>query len=325
MRAPDVLVIGLQEDLHTRAVIDALVHHGVSVECVDFARLTDQARLTFSLDGVAAAYFTTSEGREIPFSEVDTVWWRRPRRPNDDEDLDPVTRDFVRSEWEHFLVAVEAFTPRVRWVNPPAANRRAGRKGVQLVAAKAEGLRVPRTIITNDPHAVRRLAGEGTPLVYKRLGATPRPLTATRPLLPNDLERLDDLVHCPAIFQERIDARLDIRVTAIGEDLYSAEIHSQAGAATLDWRLDHTVPFRPHKLDAQTAAQLRAVLRRLGLVYEAIDLRLTPEGEYVFLEVNPSGQYLFVELLTQMPLYERMAQFLAAIGSEHKRDSSPSS
>ena len=272
MRAPEVLIIGFQEDLHTRAVIDALVHRSVSVECVDFAQLTDQARLTFSLDGVAGAHVTTSEGWEIPFSEVENVRWRCARRPNDDEELDLVTRDFVRSEWEHFLEAAEAFAPRVRWVNPPAANRRAGRKGVQLVAAKAEGLRVPRTIITNDPRVVRRLAVEGTPLVYKRLGSTARPLTATRPLLPDDLERLDDLVHCPATFQERIDARLDIRVTAIGEDLYSAEIHSQAGAATLDWRLDHTVTFRPHNLDDQTAAQLRAMLRRLGLVYGAIDL-----------------------------------------------------
>ena len=52
-------------------------------------------------------------------------------------------------------------------------------------------------------------------------------------------------------------------------------------------------------------------MRRLGLAYGAIDLRVTSEGEYVFLEVNPSGQYLFVELLTQMKLSEYMAEFLA--------------
>jgi D-alanine-D-alanine ligase-like ATP-grasp enzyme len=54
-------------------------------------------------------------------------------------------------------------------------------------------------------------------------------------------------------------------------------------------------------------------MRRLGLVYSAIDLRLTPEGEYVFLEINPSGQYLFIELLTQMPLSKHMANFLAGV------------
>ena len=69
--------------------------------------------------------------------------------------------------------------------------------------------------------------------------------------------------------------------------------------------------MRPHTLDAQTAACLYALMRRLGLLYGAIDLRLTPEGEYVFLEVNPSGQFLFLELVAGMPLSELMAGFLA--------------
>jgi hypothetical protein len=126
---------------------------------------------------------------------------------------------------------------------------------------------------------------------------------------------LDTLCNCPAIFQERIEAQLDIRVTAIGRDLYAAEIESQAGESPLDWRFDHTVPFRPHMLDSETSSQLYALMRRLGLVYGAIDLRLTPQGEYVFLEINPSGQYLFIELLTKMPLSDRMAEFLAGDGS----------
>ena len=34
-----------------------------------------------------------------------------------------------------------------------------------------------------------------------------------------------------------------------------------------------------------------------GLTYGAIDLIVTPAGEYVFLENNPVGQFLFVEEL----------------------------
>jgi hypothetical protein len=33
----------------------------------------------------------------------------------------------------------------------------------------------------------------------------------------------------------------------------------------------------------------------MGLIYGAIDMRLTPDGRYVFLEINPAGQWLFVE------------------------------
>lgn len=48
----------------------------------------------------------------------------------------------------------------------------------------------------------------------------------------------------------------------------------------------------------------------LGLVYGAIDMRLTPAGEYVFLEMNPAGQWLFIEEQTQQPISDHLAQAL---------------
>jgi glutathione synthase/RimK-type ligase-like ATP-grasp enzyme len=249
-------------------------------------------------------------------ADIDTVWWRRPYQPAEPSDVDEQTKTFVRGEWEQFIDGLEAFTS-VRWVNQPTAHRLACRKPGQLVAAQAEGLRVPRTRITNDPETVRHFAAQGFPLIYKRIGTSPEPLAATKPFLDSDLDRLQVLRNCPAIFQERIDARCDIRVTAIGPDLHAAEIDSQRGASPLDWRFDHTVAFRPHALDLTVSARLAAMVRRLGLLYAAIDLRLTPEGEYVFLEVNPGGQFLFIELLANMPLSEYMAAFLA---SNHATD-----
>jgi hypothetical protein len=308
MRLP-VLIIAPNNDLHACAVVDALAQHHIDVEWVDFASLNRDIRLSLVLDSGADARLITAARRSINLSEVATVWWRRPLRPPEYAELGAETNAFVRGEWEHFIEGLEAFVTS-RWVNKPSANRLAGRKGFQLVAARAEGLRVPRTVMTNDAEAVRALVEENIPLIYKRIGATPRPLTATKPLEVADLDRLDSLCNCPAIFQERIDAHLDIRVTAIGTDLYAVEIDSQIGESPLDWRFDHTVPFRPHVLDGETARRLRALMKRFELLYGAIDLRLTPEGEYVFLEINPSGQYLFVELLTQIPLSDRMAEFL---------------
>ena len=50
-----------------------------------------------------------------------------------------------------------------------------------------------------------------------------------------------------------------------------------------------------------------------GLVYGAIDMRLTAEGEYVFLEVNPAGQWLFIEERTGQPITAAVADCLAAL------------
>ncbi len=48
----------------------------------------------------------------------------------------------------------------------------------------------------------------------------------------------------------------------------------------------------------------------LNLVYGAIDMRLTPDGEYVFLEVNPAGQWLFIEERTGQPITATLANHL---------------
>jgi glutathione synthase/RimK-type ligase-like ATP-grasp enzyme len=48
----------------------------------------------------------------------------------------------------------------------------------------------------------------------------------------------------------------------------------------------------------------------MGLVYGAIDLILTPEGEYVFVEVNPNGQYWWIERLTGLPITKRIVRLL---------------
>jgi glutathione synthase/RimK-type ligase-like ATP-grasp enzyme len=69
-------------------------------------------------------------------------------------------------------------------------------------------------------------------------------------------------------------------------------------------------------LPDSVVAGLRRLMNTLGLVYGAIDLRLTPEGKYVFLEVNPAGQWLFVEQATQQPISDAIAGVLAGWAKE---------
>jgi hypothetical protein len=278
----EILVIARGADLHAWGVVDALRRRGVQTHWVDLGDLEAGTRLTLELAGRPNGGVRTADGRLIALDEIDTIWWRRPRRPDFPDGLGSDEVEFVRGEWEHFLLGIEAFG-ETRWVNPPLAERRASVKSLQLVKARDAGLRVPLTTLTNDPDQVRELAERHGPLIYKRIGPALRPVTATMELTPADLDRLETLPNCPAIFQERIEARSDIRVTAIGDALYAAEIDSQNGSSPLDWRYDHTVEFRPHELDAGTAQRLRELLAEFRLAYAAIDLRLTPEGEYVFL------------------------------------------
>ena len=64
-------------------------------------------------------------------------------------------------------------------------------------------------------------------------------------------------------------------------------------------------------------------MHALGLVYGAIDMRLTPNGEYVFLEVNPAGQWLFIEQATGQPISAAIAEALIARAPSHPESALP--
>src|SRR3546814_8596319 len=75
----------------------------------------------------------------------------------------------------------------------------------------------------------------------------------------------------------------------------------------LDVRLNQQA-YEKHDLPEPVSRKLLDLMDRLGLEYGAIDLRLTPGGDYVFFEVNPAGQFLFVEHACGHPISDAMAE-----------------
>jgi hypothetical protein len=41
-----------------------------------------------------------------------------------------------------------------------------------------------------------------------------------------------------------------------------------------------------------------------------VDLKVAPDGDWVWLEVNPQGQFLFLDALTDLDLGRRCAEYL---------------
>jgi glutathione synthase/RimK-type ligase-like ATP-grasp enzyme len=77
------------------------------------------------------------------------------------------------------------------------------------------------------------------------------------------------------------------------------------------------------QLPTAVTDKLRLLMQRLGLVYGAIDMRLSDTGEYVFFEVNPAGQWLFVENAPGQPIARALATLMVekdrAAQSRHGR------
>jgi glutathione synthase/RimK-type ligase-like ATP-grasp enzyme len=176
-------------------------------------------------------------------------------------------------------------------------------------------------LITNDPDAARIFidASGYRNVICKSFAATEVEWRETRLLTQEELARLDNVRYAPVIFQEYIAAVYDVRVTVVGEKMFAAAIYSQETDYPVDFRMDiANARIEAVELPDDVQRQIRELMSRLDLVYGAIDLRLTPDGDHVFLEINPAGQWLFVEHASQQPITAALARLLVDRDRHHE-------
>jgi hypothetical protein len=314
-----VVVVSNSSDDHARAVLDVFGRRRAPALLFDTARFPERLGLRLTLPNVSeghAGWKGRLKGRSaihLDPTAVSAIWWRRP---------DPFTlRRTVRSSrWGGVYCACDsamgAFWSSfdALWVNEPVADDAAELKPSQLALAQRLGLAIPRSCITNEPATARafileRPAGE---TIHKNVTSAPAIGRHTRVARASDRALLASVRHLPLLFQERVSAEADVRVTVVGDDLFAAEIDFPNGRPILDWRAAlRRTRIQPVKLPHDVDGRLRRLVRELGLVYAAIDLRRRPDGEHVFLEVNPCGQFLFVEERTGQPITAALADLLA--------------
>ena len=280
----------------------------------DTARFPREARLEVAhATGQRWAAAVTLEGVRRDMSAVRCVWWRRPQPFEIQADVTGTEdRGFAYGECHAAITGLWSCLD-AHWVNDPQRDEVAGRKVFQLKVATDLGLRVPRTLVTNDPECARAfIDGEGAAgTIYKAFSATERSWRETRLLKPEEHAQLDAVRFGPVIFQEHIRADIDLRITVIGDAIFPAEILSGETEYNVDFRMTmHAAVIRAHVLPEEIIAKLRSFMKAVGLIYGAIDMRLTPAGEYVFLEVNPAGQWLFIEERTGQPITATLAEYL---------------
>lgn len=309
-----ILIISAPEDIHAQAVMRELAKQGQSgVRMLNFSDFPTRLSLSIRMDGNGHRDFSLNfPGEKISMDAVRAAWWRRPQPFGIPPSVkDPNVRHFAMSE------AATAFqgmwqASRALWVNNILRDAAAAHKPWQLAMAKEAGLAVPETLITNDPAEARAFwAAFPGEVVYKPHTASLHAWRETRILKPQEQAFAESVRLAPVIFQKYVPGT-DLRITAIGERLFPAEADTKGGEYQPDVRLNTNLTYRTHKLPATVAEKLLRLMRRLGLEYGAIDMRLTPEGQYVFLEVNPAGQFLYVEMATGMPIAAALAEHLAS-------------
>jgi glutathione synthase/RimK-type ligase-like ATP-grasp enzyme len=311
-----VLIVSTIVDAATDEVVRQLTalsvpHHRLNTENFPFSQ---SIALSYGTPGRAELVIDASA---LP--NPTAIWYRRLRSPGKPQGMEEGIYDFcLRENRATMLGGLLGLSGR--WMSPPAAVWQAENKPYQLAVAQALGLRIPRTVITNDAATVREAAAYFGRMIVKPArtghvvyGGGDRAIF-TSELLPEHMDDLSGVELSPAIYQELVPKRHDIRVTIVGRQVFAAAIDSQSDpAATIDWR--HTdnpnLPHRRITLPEALRRQLLQLVDHLHLTFAAIDLVETPEGDFVFLEINPNGQWLWLDDMLDMRISSAVATWLA--------------
>lgn len=328
---PTVLVITDYDDVHADAVIEAMNIQHVPVYRLNTSDLALQGRITLEVGGADSACQMRGEIsnslRRVCLQEVRSVWYRRPRRvatnPAISANAQPYAQEQFRLALQYLQGSLDA-----RWVNHPAANRRAENKILQLSTAQRLGFLIPDTILTNSPQHLDRFRAQHADqeLIVKDLDlsmANAKLLLrgiGTQSLPGAFFPEPDTVTAAPVIVQPFVPKAFELRCTVIGDRIFAVRIDSPE-FARLDWRSALTAGpdgrakdlnrYSAYDLPHSERDRILAFCDELELRFAAIDLIVSPEEEYVFLEVNPNGQWLWLQWEAHVPLIEAMVDELS--------------
>lgn len=255
----------------------------------------------------------------IRATDIRCVWLRRAIKPIPSAAIvDPNAKAFAEQELDFsfrwFLGALSC--P----VIDPEQNLLAARnKFDQLRFAAQLDFPIPATLVTNDPEVARQFVATHGDSVVKSIAGYGRRLESgfeaayTQRVTPDVLQKFDSLQLAPVCLQGYVAKDFELRVTIVGERVFTCRIDSQMSERTrVDWRrYDPAVPHRSYTLDSNIERKLLAMMEHYGIHFAAFDLVVTPHGETVFLEMNPSGQFVWIEEKTGMPITDTLVDFLS--------------
>lgn len=316
-----VLLLTHSGDFYTiDLVAEALARKGARPFRLNTDLFPSSIKLSARAGDDRAAQLVSETGGRIAAEEVRAVWARKLWVPRMGDDLDERFREMCVRE---STAALEGFLDALhgaRWVNDLQRERAAENKQRQLRVAERAGLRVPRTLVTNDPEAARQFYDETEGQMVAKLL---RPLTVSMTAAPlfvytsrvreEDLAGAEALRHSPMVFQEMIPKERELRVAWVAGEAFAGALDaSGTSRGQTDWRkaAPDECQWQAAELPPAISSGLRAMMSELGLVYGAVDLIRTPAGEYVFLEVNPGGEWGMLERDLGLPISEAIADAL---------------
>ncbi|MCA9827310.1 MAG: hypothetical protein KC444_02820 [Nitrosopumilus sp.] len=308
-----IVIFSNSTDEHALTVAQKLKkNHNEDSLILDLSKITKSyANALYTNDIQPEYWFEFAKNKSLNLNDVKAFWWRRPQPL---KLLPQITKsshqEFALSEWSTALNGIWESTDAL-WVNDIGNDSRAEHKPNQLKVAQEVGLLIPDTLITNNPsRAIEFSEKHNSDVIFKSFLATEQEWRETRPLRQEFLKAIDSVRFAPVIFQQYVKDSHDLRITIIGDRIFAAETEPSK-KYEFDWRMAE-ISWKQHSLPSDVSNALLKMMRRMGLEYGAIDMKLTARNEYYFLEINTAGQFLFSEIEAHLPISDALAAKLAS-------------
>lgn len=322
-----VLILTDENEPSAKLVISCLNEIGQAFFRINLSSLSDiQSKITLGIKGkLLTGNIRTKDGLLIDLEQIKSVWVRRPISIVAHEVQSSIEKQFVEDEFNSSIWSLYTCFDSVYWMNHPLYARYLfeHNKLLQLKLAKSAGLIVPDTLVTNDSdELIEFCQKQGGSIAVKAVrsrifqeeNGNATGIYTNRISIDYIKNHVEDIILAPIMAQEYVEKNLEFRVTIVGQDIFTCAIHSQDSERTKeDWRRYdfENVKHESYDLPEDVKNSLLKFMQLCHLTFGAIDMVLTPEGEYVFLEVNPSGQYIWIENLAKLPISRSIAENLA--------------
>ena len=242
---------------------------------------------TYKLSDFTSAYFRPENLEAIPellpYQENQEVW------------LSAITFDSTLWQWSET-------TPSLNMVNRASAMASNQSKPFQAEIIRKSGFSIPETLITTSPNAVEVFLKKHKRIIYKSISGI---RSIVSEVGEEHLTRLASIVNCPTQFQAYVPG-IDYRVHVLGDKLFACKIQS----VQADYRYDQQSDIENVTLPPLIHQKCLTLSAQLGLSLSGIDLRQTPDNEWLCFEVNTSPGYSFFEQAAGQTISYHLADYL---------------
>jgi glutathione synthase/RimK-type ligase-like ATP-grasp enzyme len=236
---------------------------------------------------------------------IEGVYRRGSKWITSNQDYEFMTAELIYWNIESALGSLYRLTSHCKWVNPLLETTQHKHKCFQLNQMSQLGIRIPKTLVSNSLEEIQsfyeHMNGDVI-LKYPQGGSNTIKLKSDDLLNKGFKDRLSIV---PVKIQECIEGT-DIRAYVLNDTIFALEIH----ADSVDFRESPMAFRKAIELPLEIQQHCLALRKAVGLVFTGIDMKRTPQNEFVFFEANPTPVFLYDEVATGYPISQSVADFL---------------